>query len=63
MPDDVEVTERTLPPSEEPVVDAVGVEDVGTGMSSDLLPLQHGVNTHGALHTRPNSDFSGLFDA
>ena len=47
--DDVEVAERTLPPGQQPVVDALPVEDVQAWQPPRLLPGGQGVEADGAL--------------
>ena len=53
MPDDVEVAERALAPGQQPVVDALPVEDVEAGQPASLLPGSQGVEAHGALCLLP----------
>ena len=53
VPDDVEVAERALAPGQEPVVDALPVEDVQARQPPRLLPGSQGVQADGALGLLP----------
>ena len=53
VPDDVEVAERALAPRQQPVVNALPVEDVQAGKPSSLLPGCQGVEADRALRLLP----------